>query len=135
MRNQGNPPRGVPSKTSETRSVSSPVSLPSLDEIAVDFKMFDDLPGETQNLVYAEVATLEARLRARLLGRRQAEPPQSTFPDRAISIVEASSLLGMSKDFLFRNWQRLGAYKDDDRRVKFPLSTIRRHIERKARRT
>jgi hypothetical protein len=53
-------------------------------------------------------------------------------PDRALRLDEAASLLAMSDDFVYRNWKRLGGYKDTDHRIKFRMSDIQRHLERKA---
>jgi hypothetical protein len=52
----------------------------------------------------------------------------STEPDRAVGLKDAARLLGMSADYLYRHWARLGGYRDNDRRVKFPLSELQRHI-------
>ena len=38
----------------------------------------------------------------------------------------------MSHDFVYRNWKRLGSYKDTDHRIKFRMSDIQRHLQRKA---
>jgi hypothetical protein len=38
----------------------------------------------------------------------------------------------MSQDLVYRNWKRLGAYKDTDHHVKFRMSDIQRHLDRKA---
>jgi hypothetical protein len=46
--------------------------------------------------------------------------------------IEAASLLAMSHDFVYRNWKRLGGYKDADHHIKFRMSDIQRHLQRKA---
>jgi hypothetical protein len=53
-------------------------------------------------------------------------------PDRAVRLDEAAALLAMSHDFVYRNWKRLGAYKDTDHHIKFRMSDIQRHLDRKA---
>ena len=53
-------------------------------------------------------------------------------PDRALRLDEAAPLLAMSQDFLYRNWKRLGGYKDADHHIKFRMSDIQRHLQRKA---
>jgi hypothetical protein len=53
-------------------------------------------------------------------------------PDRAVRLEEAASLLAMSEDFVYRNWKRLGGYKDTDHHIKFRMSDIQRHLQRKA---
>jgi hypothetical protein len=52
--------------------------------------------------------------------------------DRALRLDEAASLLAMSQDFVYRNWKRLGGYKDTDHHIKFRMSDIQRHLQRKA---
>jgi predicted DNA-binding transcriptional regulator AlpA len=106
-------------------------AIPSLDRLLADPAAFSILPSEVQNAVYAQVATLEAAFRARMLmlGRdRQALPPNE--PDRAVRIEEAMGLLGMTKDYLYRHWEKLGGYRDDDGHVKFPMSTIQRRVQK-----
>jgi hypothetical protein len=51
-------------------------------------------------------------------------------PDRAVGLEEACRLLGMTKAYLERktNWERLDGYRDVDRRVKFRLSVLQRHL-------
>ena len=53
-------------------------------------------------------------------------------PDRAVRLEETASLLAMSPDFVYRNWKRLGGYKDTDHHIKFRMSDIQRHLQRKA---
>jgi hypothetical protein len=38
----------------------------------------------------------------------------------------------MSHDFVYRHWKRLGGYKDLDHHIKFRMSDIQRHLQRKA---
>ena len=51
---------------------------------------------------------------------------------RALRLEEAASLLAMSHDFVYRHWKRLGGYKDTDHHIKFRMSDIQRHLQRKA---
>ena len=53
-------------------------------------------------------------------------------PDRAVRLDEAALFLAMSHDFVYRNWKRLGGYKDTDHHIKFRMSDIQRHLQRKA---
>src|SRR5262249_43860685 len=57
---------------------------------------------------------------------------QQVMPDRALRLDEAAPLLAMSQDFLYRNWKRLGGYKDADHHIKFRMSDVQRHLQRKA---
>ncbi|SRR5713101_5167075 len=99
----------------------------SLDALAADPVIFETLPAVEQDGLYARIAALEANCRSRLLTR----PVTPAVPDRAVALDEACILLGMTRPYLERktNWVRLGGYKDHDGHVKFPLSTLQRHIK------
>lgn len=113
------------------REPASPrlAAVPSLDEIA-DGQPLDDLAASVITALYERVAVAEARLRARLLTRnREAVLAPANEADRVLGIEDAAPVLGMSVDFLYRNWAKLGlGYKDVDGHVKFPLSKIQRYI-------
>ena len=79
----------------------------------------------------AELADLLQKL-ARLLSSPRTCAHQAPEPDRALRLDEAASLLAMSQDFVYRNWKRLGGYKDTDHHIKFRMSDIQRHLQRKA---
>jgi hypothetical protein len=95
--------------------MSSILSVPPLEALS---------PDELDNL-YTQVAALEADLRARLLTRRPAPPP-----DRALTLNEAAGMLGMTRAWLSRkaNWQRVGGYLDQDRRIKFPMTRLQAYM-------
>jgi hypothetical protein len=76
----------------------------------------------------AELADLLRRL-ARLLAPRPSHPAPE--PDRALRLEEAASHHAMSHDFVYRHWKRLGGYKDTDHHVKFRMSDLQRHLQRK----
>jgi len=78
----------------------------------------------------AELADLLQRLARLLLTPRPCHPaPES---DRALRLEEAAALLAMSQDFVYRHWKRLGGYKDTDHHIKFRMSDLQRHLQRKA---
>ncbi len=111
--------------------------VPSLDQLAEQPEAFDSLPPLAQAALLERAEVLAARLRARLLAARirsPAEPAHAAAPDRAVGLKEASGLLGLSLDFLYRHWKKLGAYKDDDGRVRFTMSTIQRRLQHQGRR-
>jgi hypothetical protein len=105
-------------------------AIPSLDSLSADPASFNLLPPDAQNAAYAQVAALEAALRAKILTRGRAGPPPNNEPDRAVRIEEAMPLLGMTKDYLYRHWEKLGGYRDDDGHVKFSMSTIQRRVQK-----
>ena len=86
-------------------------------------------PG-TETNQDAELAGTLPKL-ARLLAPRPC-PQHVQEPDRAVRLDEAASLLAMSHDFVYRNWKRLGGYKDFDHHIKFRMSDIQRHLQGKA---
>lgn len=77
----------------------------------------------------AELANLLQRL-ARLLAPPASNPAPE--PDRAVRLEEAAAFLSMSHDFVYRHWKRLGGYKDVDHHIKFRMSDLQRHLQRKA---
>ena len=95
--------------------MSSILSVPPLEALSAD---------ELDNL-YTQVAALEADLRARLLTRRPAPPP-----DRALTLDQAVKMLGCSRAWLGRksNWAKCGGYLDKDRRVKFSEAALGAYI-------
>ena len=104
-----------------------PVTIPSLDDLARDPASLATLPRPVLLAVYAILAPLEAHVRAALLASTET-PSARPDPDRAVLLDEACSLLGMSKDFVYRHSKALGAFKDADGRLKFSMRTIQRHL-------
>ena len=85
----------------------------------------------TETSPEAELADLLQKLARLLLAPRRCckDAPE---PDRAVRLEEAACLLAMSQDFVYRNWKRLGGYKDSDHHIKFRMSDLQRHLQRKA---
>jgi hypothetical protein len=79
----------------------------------------------------AELADVLQRLVC-LLSAPRSYAHHAPEPDRALRLDEAAPLLAMSHDFVYRNWKRLGGYKDADHHIKFRMSDIQRHLQRKA---
>ena len=87
-------------------------------------------PG-TETNPEAELADLLQRLSLLLLAPHPCSN-HTPEPDRALRLEEAASLLAMSHDFVYRHWKRLGGYKDTDHHIKFRMSDLQRHLQRKA---
>ena len=87
-------------------------------------------PG-TETNPEAELADLLQKL-VHLLSAPRPCPQHAPEPDRALRLDEAAPLLAMSHDFVYRNWKRLGGYKDTDHHIKFRMSDIQRHLQQKA---
>jgi hypothetical protein len=116
------------------RSASDCATVLTWDALFSNPSAFDALPPAAQATIYEQVAVMEAKLRAKALARRErSELVIPVTPERVVGVKEACPLLGMTQDFLYRNWRKLdlGGYRDDDGHVKFPLSAIQRHIRRK----
>lgn len=73
--------------------------VPSLDSLASDPTKIDTLPPEVVRALWVDVRHLEKVLVLRLL---MAPSTASPSEDRLIDIDEAASILGMSKDRLYR---------------------------------
>jgi hypothetical protein len=101
---------------------------PTLAALVEQPELFAALSPEAQDQLYGQVAMLEAMLRAKLLARVSNGRDEAPEPDRAVLLGEAGTILGMSKDFLYRHWRKLGGYRDDDGHVKFTMRTIERHL-------
>ena len=86
--------------------------------------------ARTETNPEAELADLLQRL-ARLLSAPRPCCKHTSDPDRALRLEEAASLLAMSQDFVYRHWKRLGGYKDTDHHIKFRMSDLQRHLQRK----
>ena len=105
---------------------------PQWEAMAADPSIFASLSPEVQDQTYAQIAALEAALRAHVMTRCRNGLPITPEPDRAVLIDEAMTLLGMTRDYIYRHWKRLGGYRDDDGHVKFLMSVIRRHLNTRA---
>jgi hypothetical protein len=112
-----------------------PAPVPSLDQVAEQPEAFDSLAPLEQAALLERAEVLAARLRAKLLAARTpAEPAHAAVSDRAVALEEARGLLGYSKDYLYRHWEKLGGYKDDDGRLRINMSTIQHHLQHRGRR-
>ncbi len=80
--------------------MNGPVAIPSLDALASDPSQIDGLPLEVLKVLWTDVRNLEKVLVLRMLmAPTTASPPE----DKLISIDEAASILGMTKDRLYRH--------------------------------
>lgn len=80
--------------------MNGPVAIPSLDALASDPSQIDGLPLDVLKSLWVDVRNLEKVLALRML----MFPTTASHPeDRLIGIDEASAILGMSKDRLYRN--------------------------------
>lgn len=93
-------------------------------------ELFDTLSREAQDELYAQVAALEATLRAKLLARARIGPVHPPEPNRAVGLDEACTILGVTRSWLERrqNWVTVGGYKDLDGHPKFSLAGLQDYV-------
>jgi hypothetical protein len=117
----------------EARQPVPLAAVPTLADVARDPARLATLPLDVLIDLQRQVGHLSADVGAAIT-RQMARPHGGAVaPVRAVRIDEAAKVLAMSEDFLYRNWSKLGGYKDDDGHLKFPDSTLRRHVTRKGR--
>jgi hypothetical protein len=106
-----------------------PTEVPTLDDLAGDPGRAASLPAEIRRAVTLRCVALIGACAV----PEEAPTPPACEPDRVLLIEEAAGRLGMTKDFLYRNWATLHlGYKDVDGRVKFPLSKVERYLRTRA---
>jgi helix-turn-helix protein len=108
------------------------VAIPSLDELASEPDKVEALPTTAIRALYPVAVRLEAELRSRLLvGSGDGDP--SPLENRALSLEEAATVLGMKPGTLYRKWRALGiGYCDADRRIKFTREALQNYMARRA---
>jgi hypothetical protein len=106
------------------------VRVPTVPPLEQD--VLDRLPVDTLVDLRRELEHRRADVEAAITRRLARPSPTAATPDRALGIEEAMSLLGMTQDYIYRNWPKLGGYKDADGHVKFALSTVQRYIRTRA---
>jgi len=87
-----------------TPNPSRPLAdVPSWDELRADPSLFDALRAEVQATVYTEIATMEARLRAKLLSRPSIENvvPDAEGTDRLLSVPKTAALLDFKPAYVY----------------------------------
>jgi hypothetical protein len=104
------------------------VPVPTLAQVVADPGILARLPADVLVSLRAQLRHLDIDLAAALDRQRLRPVQEPQAPDRAVKVEEAMVLLGMTEDYLYRHWPKLGGYKDDDGHVKFPLTAIQRHI-------
>jgi hypothetical protein len=115
--------------------VASPIAaVPTLAQVVQDPARLERLPLTALLELQRQLGHLSVDVNAAITRRMALHTtPSGVPPERVMLIEEAAARLGMTKDYLYRNWLKLGGYKDDDGHVKFPLSAIERHVSRRVR--
>ena len=105
-------------------------AVPSLDALAADPGLALGLSPAARQVLMLKATAVIAACAASL----DKQPPQAASgPERMLGVGEAAKMLGMTRDFLYRRWPKLGlGYKDSDGRLKFPLEHVQRYIRERA---
>lgn len=77
--------------------MNGPVEVPNLDSLASDPSKVQDLPVATVQHILIQLTALLP-----LLVSRSQSAPEKSQEDRLLTIEQAASILGMSKDRLYR---------------------------------
>jgi hypothetical protein len=89
------------------------------------------LPCDELPLFLGELEAIKYTAMARLFGAAVALPASE---EQLVDIDEAAGRLGMSPDYLYRNWRALPFAKKEGSRVLFSISGINEYIRRTANR-
>jgi len=105
-----------------------PLPVPTVEAIKRDRSILDRLPLGLVIEVRRELAHALADVDAAIAARQPmpSDAPSSPPPGRAVRLKDAAMLRARSPDFLYRNWKKLGGFKDEDGRIKFPAEMIAR---------
>jgi len=103
--------------------------VPGLDALEQDPTQLDALPPAERLALMERIEVLAARCRVRVLGAVNGHAPAPPPPaERALRVREAAQVLGMSVDYVHRNWRTLGGSKDVDGHVKFSSADLRKRL-------
>ena len=109
---------------------------PSLDHIAVDPTKALDLPPEIATALLARCAVVQGALVGRLLAGRGDEEHHGArgdqAEDRLLTVEEAATKLGTSRDWVYRHADQLPFTVRIGRQVRFSAQGIDRYIRQRA---
>ena len=113
-------------------------AAPTLDELAADPSLVDTLPLPVLVERSRRAERLAVDLRTCLLGRaapqRLEQPPADPMAggDRLLTVADAASKLGVSRDWLYRQGPKLPfTVRLGPRRLRFSLRGIERYIRQR----
>lgn len=108
----------------------APARLPTLDQIAEDRTVLDDLPADVLIELRRLCGHLYGDLDAAVLRSQARWAPSPAEIERVVLVEEAAKMLATSEDTLYSKWKRLPfAFKDPlDGRIKFRVAGIERHL-------
>lgn len=80
------------------------ISIPTLNDLAAHPEQATDLPPHAVTILLSQLASLQAVLLGRLVAGMSPEARREEVgEDRLLLVGEASSLLGMTRDYLYRH--------------------------------
>jgi hypothetical protein len=108
----------------------SPVRLPTLEQIAHDRSVLDDLPADVLIELRRQCGHLYDDLDAAVLRNQARGVPSPTEVEGVVMLEEAAKMLATSEDTLYSKWRNLPfAFKDAlDGKIKFRVTGIARYI-------
>lgn len=115
--------------------IVDPSSSPSLDRVADDSAITRDLPTEHVVALLARCAVVHAALLGRLLAGRDDGDPGARgdqAEDRLLTVEEAATKLGTSRDWVYRHADQLPFTVRVGRQVRFSGQGIDRYIRQRA---
>src|SRR5262245_12520300 len=109
---------------------TSSVPPPTLDQVARDRAVLDDLPAEVLIELRRQCRHLHDDLDAALLRSQARWAARATEVERVVLVEEAAKMLATSEDTLYSKWRHLPfAFKDAlDGKIKFRVSGITQYL-------
>jgi predicted DNA-binding transcriptional regulator AlpA len=105
------------------------VEIPSLDALAADPGLVQKLPGPIVQHILIQVTSLLPLL----VSRSHILPTEAHGEDRLLGIDEAASVLGKSKDWMYRHAESLPFTVREGRLVSFSNNGIQKYIRARLR--
>lgn len=105
--------------------------IPKLVDLVNDPGKAANLPTEAIPALRGELAKLDTLLLARLFSSGNGQAQAQGDPDRLLDTEEAAAKLGMSKDYLYRNSDKLPFVVRIGRQVRYSEAGIERYIRQR----
>jgi predicted DNA-binding transcriptional regulator AlpA len=110
--------------------MNGPTDIPSLDVLARDLSKVDQLSPETAKILWLDLLALEKAVAMRALMASAADKIQE---DRLLGIDEAASILGKTKDWLYRHADSLPFTVREGRLLRFSNNAAQKYIRARLR--
>ena len=108
------------------------ITIPTLTELAAHPEQVTDLPPNVAATLLAQVASLQTLLLSRLFVGMSPELHREDSEDRLLLVGEASSMLGMTPDYLYRHADDLPfAVRPVPKQLRFSKLGIQKYIRQR----